>query len=182
MTKSYVDQRQTVSVWVWLLRPRTAMLCCYWSIKQLQRDCQCSGLGGSARQPDVVGEMCPVQLSIWDPWLSLTRWRALGQNRQKVLRAVLHPYSQLAEKLSWKVGVLKRASLKTWLKNNLSVLLIYLKKHVPLIKTFYSYFLWDHCLRAGKYILKLNHSLVLILYLYHNVYVCVCQGGGRGLL
>lgn len=122
MTKSYVDQRQRVCMWVWLLRPRTAMLCCYWSMKQLQRDCQCSRLGGSARQPDVVaGEMCPVQLSIWDPWLSLTWWRALRHSGQKVLRAVqlyCNPYSRLAEKLSWKVGVLKRASLKTRLKNN----------------------------------------------------------------
>lgn len=65
----------------------------------------------------------------------------LGYGGQKAFGAVPHPSFQLIEKHSWKAGVLERASFKTQLKNNLSMLFIYLQNHVSLIKTFYSYFL-----------------------------------------
>lgn len=55
--------------------------------------------------------------------------------------AVPHPSSQLIGKHSWKARVLERASLKTQLKNNFSMLSIYLRNHVSLIKVFCSYFL-----------------------------------------
>lgn len=164
-------------MWAWLLRPRTAKLCCYWSMKQLQRDLTAVSATGWEVLPGsqmlLLGKMCPAQPSIWDPRLPLKWWKALGCGGQKAFRAVPQPSFQLAENVLWKVGVLKRASLKTWVKNNLRTLFLYLPKHVPLIKTFYPCFLWDHCLKAGKYILKLNHSLIFILW-------CICVWGAGG--
>lgn len=167
---SYEDQRQTASMGAWLLRQtknsKAVLLLEHEATPSDLTAVSVTGWEVSARQPDVVvGETYPVQLGIWDPWLPLKWRKALGYGGQKAFGAVPHPSFQLIEKHSWKAGVLERASLKTWLKNNLSMLFIYLQKHVSLIKAFYSYFLWDHCLRAGKYILKLNHSLIFILYL-----------------
>lgn len=96
----------------------------------------------------------------------------MGYSGQKILGAVPHLSFQLNEKHSWKAGVLGKVSLKTQLKNNLSMLFMYLQNHVSFIRVFYSYFLRDHCLRVGKYILKLNHSLIFVSYLKYDVYVC----------